>query len=208
MFSTTDMLNIIDDELNVLLFSKINFTLIPKKAAINAFKKCFLKDEKSMFDYLVSNSRSGGFQNKLFKEFVSSMEEELPFCFIKNKKQFIIKSILDPNINIFDGISTFSATVSDKLKVKNLTKEIYIGGRNSSIIQPFYIGKVIYIKSDNLNITNNITDYTFNYIKLRDILPGSIVKVKHYRVYPHYQMGAMTHINRAKDLIISRLKLI
>jgi len=200
------VLSAIDEQLNVLTFSKTNFTLIPKKCALLAYKKYAQEEPEQMFNYLLNQSRSGGFQNKLFKAFVSEIENELPFFIFKNKKQILVNSILDPNLNIFDGISKFTSKVNNQLKIKNETREIYIGGLKSSIIQPYFIGKLISIKSNNLSLKKKVVDYTFNFIKLKDVNPGDTVSVKHYRAYPHYQMGAMTHINRARLLLISQLK--
>jgi hypothetical protein len=47
----------------------------------------------------------------------------------------------------------------------------------------------------------NVSDYTFSYIKIGNIVPGTKVKVIHLAIPPHYQMGPMVYLNRIKTEI-------
>lgn len=134
------------------------------------------------------------------------MEQELPFSFIKNKKQFIITSLLDKNLGLFDGISTFNSIVSDKLIIKNETEDIYIGGRNGVCKKPFYIGKLIDVEVNGNSIMNNVKSYSFTKIQLANVIPGTIATITHMRTPPHFQMGGMAYINRARKEILKGLK--
>lgn len=200
--------SVIEEQINILSFSKTNFTLNSKKAALNSYLNVYRKNPQLIFNSLVGRKRSGGLQNILFKEFVSEIEASLPFLIFKNKKRLLVSDLMSPVLNIFDGISKFSSTINDKLKIKNETKEFYIGGRLGAIAQPYYIGRIISITDDKgIDLISNVEDYTFNFIKMKSLSVGQMVNVIHYRTYPHYQMGAMTYINRARQLLIEQLKL-
>jgi hypothetical protein len=89
-----------------------------------------------------------------------------------------------------------------------MTTELYIGGRKGSYCRNFYIGKLLDVVDidRNVSIMNSVDDYNFFSINMKnDIKPGTKVYVKHLRVPPHYQMGALVHINRARKSIVDRV---
>lgn len=197
----------IEKNINDLSYlNRRSFSIIFKIAAFNSIKNLLEKEHHDMMEYLFNNSRKGKYQNKLFKEYVNIIENQLPFTIIKNNKPILIENLLDDNLNIFQGESTFQSKVNLNFKVKNNTSEFYISSRGCSIL-PFYIGKVISIENNHgLSLLENLDEYNFSEIKMKDISPGTIVNVKHLRTYPHYDMGAMTYINRARKKLINDLK--
>ena len=41
---------------------------------------------------------------------------------------------------------------------------------------------------------------------MKNVKPGTEVSVSHLRIPPHYQMGAMVYINRARKIIIDHFE--
>jgi hypothetical protein len=171
-----------------------------------AFANLLKKYPEQMVDYLLNESRSGGFQHKVFQEYIRLLEEALPFSFKKNKKLHKVETLLDDNLNLFDGISVFEGIVSEKLVIKNETREFYIGGRESKVSKPYYIGKLLGVidKKDSSVLMDHVKEYSFSLIKMKDIEPGTEVIVTHLRVPPHYQMKGMVYVNRIRKKIVDR----
>lgn len=201
---------IIDTQNNSISYSSSSITVKHKQLIYSAFLKLLDRNPEEMINYLLYNSRSGGFQHKLFQEYIKGLEESLPFFIFKNKKTIKISSLLDNNLSIFDGISSFDAVVKDNLEIKNNTKEFYIGNRSGSCARPFYIGKLLNIVDHNSkqSIIDNVDYYTFNKIKVKNISPGTSVTVTHLRVFPHYQMGGMVYINRIRKKIVDKARIL
>ena len=198
------LIDIIRTKINSARFYGSEFTVIHKIASYKSFLNLLMSDNR-MFDYLINNSRSGGFQCKLFQQYLIEMENQLPYVFRKNKKQQqFISSITDDQLNIFSGLSNFSSIVDRNLKIMNNTQEFYVGGRSASYAKPYYIGKLLNITNKlNQSLLDNVVHYTFNYIQLQNVEPNVEVNVQHLRIPPHYQMGGMTYINRARIEILN-----
>lgn len=198
--------DIIDYQNNNVMYSGADFTVKHKTSVYHAFNNLLDKFPAEMVDYLLNNSRSGGFQHKIFQEYICLLEKSLPFVFKKNNKVVRIDSLLDENLSLFDGISIFDNFVDEHGNIKNNTKEFYIGGRKAAYTKPYYIGKLLSLidKKSKATLINNVTEYSFSKIKTKDIAAGTIVTVSHLRVPPHYQMGGMVYINRIRKKIIDR----
>lgn len=198
--------DVIDYQSNNVPYSSSDFTIKHKYLAYQAFGNLLKKYPAEMVDYLLNSSRSGGFQHKIFQEYIRLLEESLPFSYKKAGKFFKVESLLDDHLNLFEGISVFEAIVTDKLEVKNGTKEFYIGGRKASVTKPYYIGKLLGLteKIGKATLMDKVVEYSFSKIKLKDIVPGTEVIVTHLRVPPHYQMGGMVYVNRIRKKIIDR----
>jgi hypothetical protein len=202
--------DVIESQNNSVLYSSSEFMSHHKILIYQAFLDLLKKFPTEMIAYLLDGSRSGGFQHKVFQAYIQKLEESLPFSFKKNKKVHKVESLLDEQLSLFDGISTFRGIVNEHSCVKNDTQEFYIGGRKGAISKPYYIGKLLDItdKNSGQSIKDKVVEYSFNYIKVRDIVPGTTVIVKHLRVPPHYQMGGMSYINRVRKKIVERAKLL
>jgi hypothetical protein len=200
--------DVIETQSNSIPYNSSDFTVKHKLAAYQSFANILKIYPEDMVAYLLHSSRSGGFQHKLFQEYVRVMESYIPFFFQKGKKKYKVESLLDENLNIFDGISSFEGMVNENFVIKNGTQEFYIGGRGASVTQPFYIGKLLSLldKKTKNSLMDRVVDYSFSKIKVRDIDPGTEVIVTHLRIPPHYQMGGMVYINRIKDKIVERAK--
>lgn len=166
-----------------------------------AFSDIIDQYPEQMVDYFF-NKKKQGLQHKIFQQFVLLLEQSIPFSYIKNKTQYTVNSLLDPNLSIFDGISNFSSKINNN-KIKNETKELYIGGRNGFYSRPYYIGKLLDITHNSNSILNKVIEYGFSEIKIKEEnLP---VKITHLRIVPHYQLGGMLYLNRLKTKIQKQL---
>lgn len=200
------LLKTIDELISVIPYTSHDFTAHSKIIAYKAIKNLLIKDS-GMFDYLINSSRKGGFQNKIFQEYIRLIENSFPFQIKKKNKSIVIDSLLDENLCLFDGISKFKAKVLSNLTIKNNTEEFYIGSKSGYYSQPYYIGKLLSILDENNNsLMNKVKEYSFSKIKLENIEPNINVTVIHLRVPPHYQIGGMSYINRARKDIIENVK--
>lgn len=191
-------------------YSGSDFTTHHKQLVYRAFVDLLKRYPSEMVSYLLGGSRSGGFQHKVFQEYIRLLEESFPYSFKKNGKRFKVDSLLDENLNLFSGISIFDGIVTDRLVIKNATKEFYIGGRKGSVSEPYYIGKLLNLadKTTKNSLMSCVVEYSFNQIKVKDIVPGTLVTVTHLRVPPHYQMGGMSYVNRVRKKIVERAQLL
>jgi len=201
---------IIESQKNTIPYSSSDSTIIHKNLAYQAFDNLIKNFPAEMVSYLLETSRSGGFQHKVFQEYIRLLEGSLPFSFKKNKQTYKVETLLDDNMNLFDGISSFEAIISDKLSIKNNTKEFYIGGRKASYTKPYYIGKLLSVseKYTKKSLMDCVKEYSFSKIKMSGVPVGTEVIVTHLRVPPHYQMGGMVYINRVRKRIVDRARLL
>jgi hypothetical protein len=186
-----------------LSFVSCNYTVQQKILMCQSFIEVLEEYPDEMSQYLIKGVRGSALQNKIFKKYLSLLENSLPFTYTKGKDKYVINSITDKNLNIFIDTQEFEQFVNSHFKIKNNTQEIYIGGRKASYVKPYYIGKlldVIDIKRQT-SILNKVDDYTFSYVKINDVAPGTKVKVVHLAIPPHYQMGPMVYLNRIKTEI-------
>ena len=198
-----ELKQIIDNLSINLSFVSCDYTVRQKILMCQAFNDMLEQFPEEMSQYLVNGVRGASLQNKIFKKYLQLLEQSLPFTFTKGKEKYTVTSILDKHLNIFTDVQEFEQFVNVQLKIKNNTQELYIGGRKASYVKPYYIGKlldVIDIGSQR-SIMEDVSDYTFSYIKIANIAPGTKVKVVHLAIPPHYQMGPMVYLNRIKSEI-------
>jgi hypothetical protein len=197
---------IVEKQSNQLAFSTSAFTVTHKLFVYQAFKELLNQFPDQMTDYLLGNSRSGGFQHKIFQKYISLLENSFPIQIRKNRKFIIINNLLDKNLCLFDGISVFEAVVQNQT-INNNTSEYYIGGRCATYSKPYYIGKVLSIINNDTkeSIIHLLKEYSFNKIKI-NVPDNTVVQVTHLRVPPHYQMGGMVYVNRIRKAIIDEAK--
>ena len=203
--------DVIDFQRNSVPYSSSEFTVKHKLLVYDAFENLIRRHPVEMVDYLLNNgSGYAGFQAKIFQEYIRLLEDALPITYKKNKTNYKIESLLDENLTLFDGISTFDGIVNDKSIIKNATTEFYIGGRKGAVTKPYYIGKLLNVldKKTKEVLIDNVIEYTFSLIKVRDIAPGTEVIVTHLRVPPHYQMGGMAYVNRIRKKIVERARVV
>lgn len=199
--------HIIETQSNAIHYNSIHATIKHKQFIYQAFSKLLQQFPIEMTGYLLQTSTShNGFQHKIFQEYIALLEAALPLIVIKNKKPIKINSLLDNSLSLFDGISVFESIVSDKLSIKNETKEFYIGGRKAACTKPFYIGKLLNVidKRSKKSLLHLVEEYSFSKIKMRDIEPETEVIITHLRIPPHYEAGQMKTINRVRKKIVER----
>ncbi len=201
---------VIDYQKNSVPYTSSNFVAKHKMLVYQAFDNLLSMFPEDMVLYLLESSRSGGFQHKVFQEYIRLLEESLPIYYEKGKKHYKIESLLDEHLSLFDGISVFESDITDRLSIKNKTTEHYIGGRKGKISRPFYIGKLLSIvdKKTKQSLLGNVVEYTFSLIRMRDVVPGTPVVVTHLRIPPHYQMGGMVYVNRVRKKIVERARIL
>jgi hypothetical protein len=199
--------DVIESQKNGVPYSSSGFTAKHKYLSYQAFANLLVKYPAEMAGYLIGNTRSGGFQSKAFQEYIRLLEASFPFTYNKGKKPYLVDSLLDDKLFLFDGISIFEEMVNDKFVIKNGTTEFYIGGRKGSVAEPYYIGKLLNIvdRTTKESLMDRVVEYTFLRIKMRNVAPGTRVIVTHLRVPPHYQMGGMVYVNRVRKKIAERV---
>jgi len=200
---------VIETQKNSVPYNSFDITIKHKTLVYIAFENLLKKYPEEMIGYLLGDQNGyAGFQHKIFQEYIKLLEETLPFSFKKNNRLYQIRSLLDDNLNLFDGISVFESVVSNNKTIKNKTSELYIGGRKGAITKPFYIGKLLNLIDKNTKeiYLEKVVEYTFSRIKVDDIAPNTEVIVTHLRVPPHYQMGGMVYVNRIRKKISDRAK--
>lgn len=187
-------------------YTSNDYTIKHKQLVYQAFDALLKQFPQEMVSYLLEGSRSGGFQHKIFQEYVKLLEASLPFFIKKGNKRYRVDSLLSEYLCVFNGISTFDSKITDNLDVKNETKEFYIGGRKASCARPYYIGKLLNIvhRETKESLLHLVKDYTFSRIRLHDVEPQTPVIVTHLRIPPHYQMGGMVYVNRVRKKIVDR----
>jgi hypothetical protein len=192
--------------MNNVPYSSSDFTIKQKQLVYQTFQQLLDEFPADMVGYLLNQSRSGGFQNKLYQRYVSLLESAMPFYVIKGGKEHKVVSLLDKNLSIFDGISVFETVVNEKSEIKNKTKEFYIGSRKGAYAKPYFIGKLLSVIDidSKASLMSSVKEYGFFKISLEGVAPGTKVAVTHLRVPPHYGMGAMTYVNRIRKKIVER----
>jgi len=194
-----------------LSYNSSNSTIKHKQFVYQAFSLLLDQYPIEMIEYLLNPKESyAGFQHRIFQLYIQLLEQSLPFTITKNKKIYKIDNLLDDNLCLFDGISTFNGIVNDKLVIKNNTQEYYIGGRKATYAKPFYIGKLLNIVDikNKKSLLHLVKNYSFSKIYMRDIEPNTPVIVSHLRVPPHYQMGGMVYVNRIRKKIIEKARVL
>lgn len=200
--------DIISSQISHVAYSGTDFTIKHKQFVYQAFSILLHRQPREMVGYLLENTRSGGFQHKVFQEYIRILEESFPFFIKKGNKKYRVDSLLNSHLCIFSGISVFNGAVTKSLTIKNGTTEYYIGGRKASYSQPYYIGKLLNClhAETKESLFHLVREYSFSKIQVRDLSPGTPVIVTHLRIPPHYQMGGMVYVNRVRHKIVERAK--
>ncbi len=201
------LLETIEEELNRVHYVSYTATIVHKISVCQAFANVTKRMPQEMVSYLVLGKKNSSLQSKLFQEYIAVLESKLPFTYKRGTNVIKVDSLLDENLSIFDGISSFETTVNPKREIKNLTKEFYIGGRTGFHSKPFYMGKILDVISTDSgeSLVPDIKEYSFLRILMGKTSPGTKVTVSHLRVPPHYQMGGMAHLNRIRKNIVDSI---
>lgn len=218
-----DVINLQIDSIKRTEIGRCHQKLMMYQAYKNLIQSC----PEDMISYLVHLKHVSGspIQARIFQEYVRLLENSLPFEIVRGNKTFEICSLMDPNMKLFWGISEFDAVVQNNGTIPNNTKEVYIGGRKLKNFGPCFIGLLIdvvdasktsdrlekavasYITKETIIQPNNslmshVKNYTFVHINVADLEPGLPVKVKHFRIASHYEMGPLVILQRVRRRIV------
>lgn len=205
-FST--MMSVIESQIASVKRMNGKNTRQQKLLMYEAFKAVCYQYSEEMVSYLCHRRQSSDvrIQPTIFQEYICQIENALPFTIDRRGERMDIMSISDPYLGLFQGISTFDATVDDNGKIPNNTIETYAGGRKFKMYGPCFIGKLISVvnKATGENLNSSIKSYSFIDLET-GIVPGTEVKVTHYRILPHYEMGNMVFLQRIRKQIVNRI---
>lgn len=175
------------------------------QAFINILEK--LPYEMTMYLGHQKNVSKLPLQCQIFQEYVDLVFDHLPFSIVKGKNKYDIVDPCDPRLSLFLGVSTYQSQVQDNGIIPNNTKENYIGGKQVKDYGPCFIGKLISVKCDEADVTDNVHYYTFNEIKTS--LPKDIkVEVKHFRIASHYEMHSLVFLQRIRRAVVDKVYLL
>lgn len=173
------------------------------------FQEMIKKHPDDLLGHLVYGKMRTDFplHARIFQEYTNLLIDQLPISIIKKKKKIDIVDLVDPNLGLFLGISTFQAKVNNGL-IQNLTTETYVGARLFNDYGPCFIGKLIEITEveTQKSLKHLVKDYSFSDIKIPGALDGTLVEVKHYRIASHYEAGSLAYLQKVKRNICNRLK--
>lgn len=175
-----------------------------------AFQNMLKNHPDDMLLYLVHrrhNKSSDPIQTRLFQEFVQALENAIPFTLTRGGVDREIETMLDPTLKIFLGRSEFIATIRDDGTIPNNTKEIYIGGRKSTNFGPCFIGYLVDVidLDTNESYLSQVDSYTFIQVNMPEELAGRKVKVIHFRIPSHYEMGGLVYLQRIRKRIVDSI---
>jgi ribosomal protein L37AE/L43A len=176
----------------------------------DAFLSMLHKNEQDMIRYLVHEGLGNSpIQCKIIQEYIAVIEKNMPIEIIKKADPHTIYSLMADELGLFLGISEFESVVTDNMYLVNNTKEEYVGGRNFKNFGPCFIGYVIALKDAETDACymNNMDNYTFNKIYMKDVKPGTNIKVTHFRIASHYDMGPLIPLQKVRKKVVDSIHL-
>jgi hypothetical protein len=191
-----------------LKFKCYNSTYMNKLCMYKAFYNLVGQHPLDMVSYLIYLNKNVNIQNRIFQEFVNLLESNIPYSYNKNEKTYEVKSLLDENLGLFNGITEYNAIVDNDREIPNDINELYVGGRKGKYCRSYYIGKVIDVIDLNTNksLINNVKEYSFVKINMdNNILPGTKVNVNVISHAPHYGIGVMLYLNRTRRELVDKI---
>ena len=157
-----------------------------------------------MIRYLVNLKIGDGLQAKIFQEFIKTLENNLPINMKRYGKDVEIYTLLDKHLEIFLGVSNFETTVSEKQLVHNETEEEYVASTGNNMGKCF-IGLVEDVTDieTGLSLKDEIESYSFSSVTMnKSVKPGTVVKVTHLRIAPHYEIGGLVQLQAVRKKIV------
>lgn len=184
--------------------SKIADKNFKKKMMYQAFEDLLEQDCESMFSYLTRDKILGErpIQSIIFQRYIQLIENRLPIVLEDGSE---IYSLNDPKLELFLGVSEYQGFVKDSLLIGNNTREVYVGAKCNG---PCFIGLLCDVVDVNTgkSLLSQVEHYTFSHIKMKEgVIPGTVVKVIHFRIPPHYEMGAMVLLQRTRKRIVESI---
>lgn len=180
--------------------------IIKKYLMYKAFDVLLSQDPAGMISYLIHGKSLGErpIQSLIFQKYVHLLENSLPFTIVAEDGKCEIYSLLDPNLNLFLGMSEYYAHVRESGFVSNNTHEIFVGVKCNG---PCFIGLLCDVTDEQgRSLLSEVEYYTFSNIKFKSTVPqNTLVKVVHFRMPPHYEMYSLVNLQRTKKRITNSI---
>lgn len=204
------MIQVIEDQVAQIKRTNSQSTLAQKLLMYEAFKNMAYKYPEEMVSYLVHEKQNPEWplQVRIFQDYVSMMENYLPFTIEKKGQKIDIVELTDPDLGLFEGKSTFEAEVESGYIIPNLTKETYTGGREFKHYGPCYIGRLINVVNSQTkeSLMSKVLGYTFVDIKMDKSVPiGTPVTVTHFRILSHYEIAHLVFLQRIRRHLVDSI---
>lgn len=204
------LVSVIEEQIEFTKRMNSSGTMVQKILMYESFKIMLEKFPEEMMSYLVHRKQNQEFpiQYKIFQLYAGLLENYLPFSIKRKNETIDILDLTDPNLSLFLGISTFETEVKSNFTIPNKTTEMYTGSRKFKCYGSCFIGKVIDVTDikTGRSIKDHVKEYNFVQIKMDEtILPGTLVKVQHYRIQPHYEMDSLVFLQRIRRHIVDRV---
>lgn len=203
------LLEVIEQQMQTVRRMNNSGTRTQKLLMYEAFKKMCLAHPDEMVSYLVHLKQSAEMplQPRIFQEYVQLMEDALPIAIERRGEQLEIISISDPELGLFTGRSEFTAVVTAKGTIPNNTVETYTGNRQFKNHGNCYLGRLIDVQlMSGESVLDKVKSYSFVQIEA-DLPEGTEVKVAHFRIPAHYEMGSLVFLQRIRRHIVDRVYL-
>ena len=180
--------------------------VIKKYLMYQAFENLLDQDPAGMISYLIHGKSLGErpIQSLIFQRYVQLIENCLPFNIIDEGENVEVYSLLDQSLNLFLGMSEYTAYVRESGFVSNNTHEIFVGAKCNG---PCFIGWLCDVTDENnKSILSEVEYYTFSSIKMKDTVPqNTLVKVVHFRIPPHYEMYSLVNLQRVRRKVVDSI---
>lgn len=201
------LLEVIDSQVQTVQRMNNNGTKQQKLLMYKAFKNMCVQHPDEMLSYLVHLKQSAEIplQPRIFQEYIRLVENALPFNIEKRGEEIEIVSISDPELSLFTGKSEFIAEVDSNQIIPNNTIETYTGNRMYINHGSCFIGRIVDVQLlTGESVLDKIESYSFVQI-FSTLEPGTKVKVIHYRIPSHYEMGSLVFLQRIRRLLVDRI---
>lgn len=179
---------------------------IKKYLMYKAFESLLEHDPEGMIAYLIHGKSRGErpIQSLIFQRYIQLVENHLPFDVYGEDGILEAYSLLDPNLDLFLGVSEYQTHVRESGFVANNTHEIFQGSKCNG---PCFIGMLCDITDgDDNSLMSEVEYYTFSSIKMKDtVQPNTLVKVTHFRIPPHYEMYSLVNLQRVRRKVVDSI---
>lgn len=202
------LMSVINAQIDSVKRNNSGATRMQKLLMYESFRALTEQSSEEMISYLchMKQSAETPIQARIFQEYVARVENAIPFNIERYGEKTEILSISDPELALFQGLSTFETSVKDNGIIPNDTIETYTGSRVQKKYGPYFIGRLIDItcKDTGVSLLDKVIRYSFIDIET-SLQSGRDVVVKHYRIFPHYEMGHMVFLQRIRKQIVNKV---
>lgn len=180
--------------------------VLKKYLMYEAFQKLLEEDPEGMIGYLIHGKSLGErpIQSLIFQRYARMVENRLPFTVVADGDEKEVFSLVDADLNLFLGMSEFTALVRESGFISNNTHEVFDGAKCKG---PCFIGLLCDITDENgKSLLSEVEYYTFSSIKMKNTVPeNTMVRVVHFRIPPHYEMHSMVNLQRVRKRVVESI---